>query len=109
MTCDGNGKERGITGEGARVDPRFSGLPGGARAVEAAVLAIVIERSPGATTEAALVLDMLSEVVHTPERVAAIRLAVVELIAVGLLVRAGDVLEPTLAASRAAELELGLC
>jgi hypothetical protein len=78
------------------------------RAVEEAALAISIERLPVRTTETRLLELMNEDIETTPERIAAVELAVDELIVVGLLVRDGSVLKPTPGASRSAELELGL-
>jgi hypothetical protein len=78
------------------------------RSVEEAALAILIERLPARTTGRALRELMNEDAAPTPERNAATELAVDGLIAVGLLVRDGDVLEPTPAACRSAELDLGL-
>lgn len=76
--------------------------------MEEAALAIIIERLPTTTTAARLLELMNEDIEPTPERIAAIELAVDELVVVGLLVRGGSLLIPTPAASRSAELELGL-
>jgi hypothetical protein len=77
------------------------------RNVEAVVLARLIEGHPDGLTKAQ-VLASMTEMVLTPERVAAVENAIEGLVEVGLLVRAGAVLRPTQAALRAGELELGL-
>ncbi len=77
------------------------------RNVEAVVLARLIERHPEMlTTEQ--VLQSMTGMKLTPERVTAVENAVEGLIEVGLLGRVGDALHPTPAGLRAGELELGL-
>jgi hypothetical protein len=77
------------------------------RAVESVVLAKMIERGRDGLTESQLI-DDLTTVADTSERVAAIRWAIEGLVAVGLLVWTDDLLRPTPAALRSGELELGL-
>jgi hypothetical protein len=80
---------------------------GGDRAVEAAALAILVERHPELLALAELVEEM-SVGSTRPGRREAIERAVDGLVAVDLLRWQGERLVPTPAALRAAELELGL-
>ncbi len=78
------------------------------RVVEAAALAILIERHPEELTLLRLVDAMT---VHTKRRrseVKAIERAVAELVGVGLLHQQGARMVPTAAALRVAELDMGL-
>jgi len=77
------------------------------RDVEAVVLAALIEAHPDALTESAVQCE-LTAVENTPERLAAIGVAVEGLVEVGLVARDADVLRLTPPALRAGELELGL-
>jgi hypothetical protein len=77
------------------------------RNVESVVLARLIERHPVGLSRAEVV-QLLTTIVDTPERVAAIDAAIDGLAAVNLVVSADDLLYPTPAALRAGELELGL-
>jgi hypothetical protein len=77
------------------------------RAVESVVLARMIERGTGGLTEAQVV-DEMTTIADPPERIAAIRLAIEELVEVGLLVSVDGLLRPTPAGLRSGELELGL-
>lgn len=71
------------------------------------VLAALIDAYPAELTEAEVRRE-LTAVENTPERAAAIGEAVEGLVEVGLVARAGDVLQLTPPALRAGELELGL-
>lgn len=71
------------------------------------VLARLIERSPGGLREVQ-VIEGMTTIVNTPERVRSIEEAVEGLVEVNLLVRVDDSLHPTPAGLRAGELELGL-
>jgi hypothetical protein len=73
------------------------------RALEGAILALLIERLPRATD-----LDQLRQQVGETAAEGEIGAAVESLVEVGLLRRDGSGLLPTPAASRAAEIELGL-
>lgn len=74
--------------------------------MEEAALVIIIERLP-TTTTAARLLDVMNEDIEaTPERIAAVELAVDELTVVGLFVRDGSLLKPTPAAPGAPSLNL---
>lgn len=75
----------------------------GQRALEGAILALLIERLPQATD-----LAQLREQVGETAAEHQIDAAVESLVDVGLLRRQGGGLLPTPAASRAAEIELGL-
>lgn len=79
----------------------------GRRAVEAVVLATLIEAHPRELTETEVRWELTS-VEDTPARVAEINQAVESLIEVGLVVRAVPFLLPTPPALRAGELDLGL-
>jgi len=79
-----------------------------ARGVEAVALARVVEVGPGPVSEAEVIVHLMADQRYDPGRVAAIKRGVVDLVRVGLLVKDGDALTPTLAAVRSAELELGL-
>lgn len=71
------------------------------------VLAALIDAYPNELTESEVRRELTS-VENTPERTAAIRLAIEGLIEVGLVARAADLLQLTPPALRAGELELGL-
>jgi hypothetical protein len=86
---------------------RESTIHRGERNVESVVLARLIERHPVGLTRAQVV-EGLTAIVDTPERVAAIGAAIDGLEGVSLVVSADDLLHPTPAALRAGELELGL-
>jgi hypothetical protein len=77
------------------------------RDVEAVVLAALIDAYPDELTESA-VQSELTAVENTSERLAAIGTAIAGLVEVGLVARAGDLLQLTPAALRAGELELGI-
>lgn len=77
------------------------------RAVESVVLARMLERAADGLTEAQVVEEMTT-IADTPERIAAVRKAIEGLLEVGLLVWVEDRLRPTSAALRSGELELGL-
>jgi hypothetical protein len=77
------------------------------RNVESVVLARLIERSSCGLREPQVIEDM-TMIVNTPERVTSIREAIEGLVEVGLLIRVDDALRPTPAGLRAGELELGL-
>jgi hypothetical protein len=77
------------------------------RNVESVVLARLIERHPVGLTRLQVV-EVLTTIVDTPERVSAINAAIDALAAVSLIVAADDLLHATPAALRAGELELGL-
>jgi hypothetical protein len=76
------------------------------RALEGAVLALVVERHPEPLTLGELI-EELGEVTR-PGGPAAVELAVAALLEAGLLRRGGNALVPTPAALRVAEIELGL-
>lgn len=71
------------------------------------VLAALIAAYPEELTESA-VQSELTAVENTPERLAAIGAAIAGLVEVGLVARAGDLLQLTPPALRAGELELGI-
>lgn len=71
------------------------------------VLAALIEAHPDELTESAVQRE-LTAVENTPERLAAIGAAIAGLVEVGLVARAGDLLQLTPPALRAGELELGI-
>ncbi|HTR75257.1 MAG TPA: hypothetical protein VMH33_08370 [Solirubrobacterales bacterium] len=77
------------------------------RAVESAVLGLVIERHPQPLSRAELLAEMTA-VARNPGRVAEVEAAIVGLIEVGLLAQVDDLLRTTPASLRAGELELGL-
>jgi hypothetical protein len=77
------------------------------RDVEAVVLAALIDAYPAELTEAEVRRE-LTAVENTPEREAAIGEAVEGLVEVGLVARAGELLQLTPPALRAGELELGI-
>jgi hypothetical protein len=85
-------------------DPAFLA----SRQIESVALARIVEIGPGPSSEARLIVGLMEDLVYDPERVAAIKQGVVELVGVGLLEKDGDALTPTSAAVRSAELELGL-
>jgi hypothetical protein len=71
------------------------------------VLAALIKADPKGLTEVEVQAQMTS-IEDTPQRIEAIGRAIEGLIEVGLVVRSGELLRPTLASLRAGELELGL-
>lgn len=77
------------------------------RSVESVVLAKLVERGPGGLGEAQVIEEMTT-VVNTPERVMSVRSAIEGLLEVDLLIKADEILRPTPAAVRAGELEMGL-
>jgi hypothetical protein len=94
------------------MEDKRSGQPGPTpaerqRNLESAVLAALIESHPQLLTEAQ-VFDEMTGAGDAPGRAAAIVKALEDLAEVGLLERRGDVLVPTPASLRVAELELGL-
>jgi hypothetical protein len=77
------------------------------RGVEGSALATLVEASPKRLTVDELI-DAMSVEGRSPERAAAIEIAVAGLVESGLLQRSGGELEPSKPALRAAELEMGL-
>lgn len=95
-----------MTGEGPKQTTTLTPIQR-QRNVEAAALAILIERYPASLTVCELVEEMTVEV-RRPGRAAEIEGAVTSLAQVGLIEIRGDLLVPTPVALRVGEMELGL-